>query len=70
MGTPPITEREASHLVLLNRDAAHVGWLLAADAPKNIAKGNRLYDALSSGEQTIAEQYRDHCLALYEGGNS
>ncbi len=67
---PKITEREARTMAVRNYRATHVGWLLATDSPASIVKGGRLYDALSPGDQTIAEQYRDYCLATYERDKS
>ena len=48
-----------------NRETAHAGWLLACDAPDNIAKGERKLAALSVGQQTVALAHRDALRALY-----
>ena len=65
--TPPITEREARTMAVRHYKATHAGWLLACDAEKNITEGKRIFRELSLADQTIAEQYRDHCLAAYQG---
>ena len=63
-----MTRREAKTLVCQHYHATRAGWLLAADAPNNKAKGEKLFTALSQAEQAIAERYRDHCRAAYAGG--
>ena len=45
--------------------AQHAGWLLACDAPKNIAKGENLYASLDDRGRRIADEYRDKCLKIY-----
>ncbi len=49
----------------LNHAACRVGWLLACDAPANIAKGERMLARLSDKSQLIALAYRDQCLEAY-----
>ncbi len=44
---------------------ARAGWLLACDAPDNIAKGQRMIDAMSLEDSERAITYRDYCLDLY-----
>jgi len=48
-----------------NYDATHAGWLLACDAPANIAKGEERFRLLDNKNRTIALAYRDQCLAAY-----
>ena len=47
--------------------AKHAGWLLAADAPANIAKGERILADLDDAGKAAAIAYRDECLAIYAG---
>lgn len=70
MPRPPMTKSEIRALVADNRQATHVGWLLAADAPVNISKGKRLFEELPESEREIAERYRDHCLDIFVGGHN
>ena len=46
--------------------ALHSGWLLACDAPENVAKGARLFSELSAQYQDIATSKRDACKTAYE----
>ena len=46
--------------------ALHSGWLLACDAPENVAKGARLFSELSAKYQDIATSKRDACKTAYE----
>lgn len=64
-----MTEQEARRMALKHHDATHVGWLLACVAPTNNTKGERLLAKLNASDQSIAEQYRDYCLELYEKEN-
>lgn len=48
----------------------HVGWLLAADAPSNIAKGERLFKLLSARDQIAAQKYAAECRAAYSQARS
>jgi len=43
----------------------HVGWLLAACAPDNVAAGKKLLAKLSDADAEQAQLYRDKCLSVY-----
>ena len=47
-------------------EIVHVGWLLACDSPKNIAKGEAGYAKLPPEDQPKALAYRDKCVMSYE----
>lgn len=65
MKNKPFTERQAIIMAVGHPEACHAGWLLACDAPSNIAKGNGLCEELSNKEYDIALAYRDYCKAVY-----
>lgn len=44
---------------------ARAGWLLACDAPDNIAKGQTMIDGMAQDDHNHAITYRDHCLDTY-----
>ena len=46
-------------------EVLHVGWLLAACASVNIAKGEKLLSGLTAMDQIAALAYRDECNAVY-----
>ena len=50
--------------------AQKAGWLLACDAPKNIAKGEKINAELDAKHQKIADDYKAECLATYAGAKS
>ena len=45
----------------------HAGWLLACNAPSNIAKGERKLAALSPDDKMAAQDHARHLVALYSG---
>lgn len=47
--------------------AKRAGWLLACDAPANIEKGKKIYDALPDKFKVKADAYKNECLAAYAG---
>ncbi len=66
----PLSEREARSFSKRKPHIALVGWLMAASAPSNLAKGKTLFFKLPVREQYQAKRYRDHCTATYPGGTS
>lgn len=42
-----------------------IGWLLACNAPENIAKGERLLAELDEDQRQVAEAYARRCVTLY-----
>ncbi len=46
----------------------HAGWLLACDAPNNIASGQRILVKLSPASAAKALAYKEECLAVYAAG--
>ena len=66
-----MTHREdARHIALRYPLEARAGWLLACDAPDNIAKGQRMFDRMDAADQARAIIYRDHCVFLYTEGRT
>ena len=59
------TETQAHALARRFPIEAHAGWLLACDAPDNIAKGQRMLDRMSLEDSERVITYRDYCLDLY-----
>ena len=62
-----VNERQARALARRHPDATRAGWLLACDAPDNIAKGKRLFTRLNALGQTIARNYETYCRGVYAG---
>ncbi len=59
-----MTEKQARALARSWPLAAKAGWLLACDAPENIAKGQAQIDAMCYQDSHRAIQYRDYCVEL------
>ena len=59
------TEKQAKAIARRFPIEALAGWLLACDAPENIAKGQRMLDKMGLEDSERAFDYRAYCLTLY-----
>ncbi len=59
------TEKQAHAIARRYPIEARAGWLLACDAPENIAKGRVVYNALSPQGRRRALEYHKYCTTLY-----
>ncbi len=64
-GKTMTNEKQARSIARRYPLEARAGWLLACDAPDNLAKGQAMLDRMGLEDSERVITYRDYCLSVY-----